>query len=293
MTTTGLYVFGTSILWGQGHNEDAKMHTKIRDWLARRHKAIVRLHHPAHSGAFLKGQPGRGRGPLHGEVPDAFPSIATQINRAPRSTEDRTVVLVEGGINAVGVRRIVNPLTRPSELRQLTRRAFLTDLLDILLTLGHKYPSAEIYVLGYYPILARGVSGMKERLERFLVQFNVADANQLAGIDFVKGATDNSRLFWEESNKQIGRAVRQAASQVSSTISFVEAGFKESEGLFGTRSLLFGLPPKDPQQDDRFFPCARAIAKGRSGLHCFLAATGHPNRRGVARYVSQLKAAIP
>ncbi len=53
MADIGLYVFGTSILWGQGHNDDKKIHTRIKQWLERKHGAPsepARSRAPRHAG---------------------------------------------------------------------------------------------------------------------------------------------------------------------------------------------------------------------------------------------------
>ena len=47
MADIGLYVFGTSILWGQGHNDPNKIHSRIEQWL-RSKGASVRVHHFPH-----------------------------------------------------------------------------------------------------------------------------------------------------------------------------------------------------------------------------------------------------
>ena len=291
MAKIGLYVFGTSILWGQGHNKEKKMHTRIATWLKRSTGKSVSVRHAAHSGAVLKGPAGPGPKPLHGEVPTAYPSLAKQIRRAPLARENRVCVLIEAGINDVGVFNIINPLYSKQKLKKQTRQACYTDLLDVLVQAGRKYPIADIYVIGYYQILADKIGKHASKLEELLCALRVCDAQDLEG-DFVSRAVENTKLFWEESTKQIRKAVRDANDAVRANLVFVDSGYLPSEGLFGPRSLLYNIGNRDPQADNRFVPCARAIAKGRSAVHCFFASVGHPNSRGVTRYAGAIKAAI-
>ena len=237
-----------------------------------------------------KGGAGPGRKRLHGEVPDEWPSIWTQIKGAPGSKDKRTCILVDGGINDVGVFNIVNPFYNPSKLRAQTKKACYENLLDVLLKLVGKYKGAEVYVAGYYQILASGAR--KADLARFLYTRGVCDAKALVAVNFVSKAVANSRIFWQDSDKHIQAAAGQAhkeALKTSGSVKFVNSGFKASDGLFGSRSLLFKPGQVDPQADDRIVPCWNAIRKGRSGLHCFPAATGHPNTAGVIRYVKNFK----
>ena len=101
MADVGLYVFGTSILWGQGHNKSTKLHTRFTAWLRNRRGRTVRVHYAPHSGAVLARRSNDKR--LHGEVPTASPSVVKQISQAPGATENQVIVPIEGGINDVGV----------------------------------------------------------------------------------------------------------------------------------------------------------------------------------------------
>lgn len=292
MAKIGLYVFGTSILWGQGHVTDKKIHIRIKNWLERKQGISVRAHHFAHSGAILKGKLGPGRGRLHGEVPDPYPSIATQIRNAPNAREDKVVILFEGGINDVGIFNIVNPLYNKQKLRKRIREACHDDLKDVLVQLGRKYRTADVFVLGYYQILSDRIRSRKRELGALLCGLGLCTLNDLASIDFVSRAVENTKLFWEASNKQVQKAVTEANSMVSAHVTFVDSGFKPSEGLFARRPLLYGLHNRDPQRRTRIVHCPVALFQGRSGVHCLPASVGHPNGHGVARYERILKGVI-
>ena len=62
----------------------------------------------AHSGAVIGATPVEGN-PASGEVPVARPTIIEQCDSFTNSPEDVDLVLVNGGINDVGVATILNP----------------------------------------------------------------------------------------------------------------------------------------------------------------------------------------
>ena len=287
MAHIGLYVFGTSVLWGQGHNKSTKMHTRLGEWLKKRHGRTVRVHHAPHSGAEVFGRSSHKR--LHGEVPVAFPSIIRQIRQAPRVTQEQVYVLVEGGINDVGVFNIVNPNFPRAKLKQKTIEACHRRMSVVLTHLGRKYRGADIFVLGYYQILADRIKKHARDLVNLLDVLNICDPEELEGTDFVSRAVENCKLFWQESDRQLQRAVRDVSPGIEGTITFVSSTYTPANGLFGKDSLLFNLGDRDPQLDNRVIPCTKAILQGRTKAHCYVASIGHPNKNGVTRYLNSLK----
>ena len=97
---TDLFVFGSSILWGQGILPEEKIHMIFARWVERNEFERVLPHLFAHSGARILG--GNGHSELHGEIPRAEPSIMAQVEDAPKSGDRRVRILIEGGINEVG-----------------------------------------------------------------------------------------------------------------------------------------------------------------------------------------------
>ena len=290
MAHIGLYVFGTSVLWGQGHKRPSKMHMRLARWSRTRHGGTVRVHYAPHSGAVVLGNSTAKR--LDGEVPVPFPSIARQIRLAPPPTEAKVYVLVDGGINDVGVANIINPTFSRARLKLETAEACHRRMTTVLTQLGRKYRGFDIVVLGYYQILADRIRRHARRLATLLDVLNICDPEDLKGFDFVSRAVDNCKLFWQESDRQLQRAVSSVAPNIAGTVSFVSSAYTPANGIFGRDPLLFNLGDQDPQLKHRVLPCTRAILKGRTKAHCYLASIGHPNRKGVTRYLNRVKQAM-
>ena len=245
----------------------------------------------AHSGALLSGDPSGADVKIHGEVPFPWPSVTRQIRRAPRGRGGKVRILLEGGLNEVGGGRISSPTTSSDYISKATKDSCYTKLKKVLGEVTARFPEAEIYVLGYYQILAdRATPG---EVGEMLKEEGAAE-EEIAGIDFdLRGkVAENSGHFRELSDRWIRAAVEEVAEGYGGSCVFVPSGFKEWEGMFGEPSLLFSPWTRDPMRSKRAKHCTVAIAKGETGLHCYFAAAGHPNEDGIARYVEGITAAM-
>ncbi|MEP2777673.1 MAG: hypothetical protein ABJQ93_17140 [Luteolibacter sp.] len=245
----------------------------------------------AHSGAFLTGDPADPSKRLHGEVPSPWPSVLEQIRTAREPGGRKVRIIVEGGINEVGGGRISSPTTSARYLESATKAACYVTLGKVLTELSERFPEAEIYVLGYYQILADRAK--RDEVEGLLKEEGITPGEiDEADFDLRERAVENSRRFHELSDHWIGKAVAETAAKHKGSCKFVASGFEEWEGMFGERSLVFSPWTRDAMRGKRARLCTMAIARGRTGLHCYLAATAHPNRAGMERYVSQITTAM-
>ncbi len=108
-----LVVLGDSVLWGQGLLDHNKFWFLVCDQLAQRYPGLtpdVR----AHSGAVI----GKGLNPpwprLPGEIPTGGPTILYQCTAYSGDPANVKVVLMNGGINDIDFRYVLDPTTRPA-----------------------------------------------------------------------------------------------------------------------------------------------------------------------------------
>src|SRR5580698_2883875 len=95
---------GDSVIWGQGLLPDEKFNTLVRQALP----GGATLESAAHSGAVI-GATGATGTPQPGEVPASRLSIIEQCDAYANSPDTVDLVLMNGGINDVGVANILNP----------------------------------------------------------------------------------------------------------------------------------------------------------------------------------------
>ena len=163
---------------------------------------------------------------------------------------------------------------------------------EALTRLTGRYRRADIFVLGYYQILADRIGRHATELLKLFDVLNICDPEVAKRIDFVSRAVENSKLFQEESDRQLKRAIREVGRNFNGRMTFVPSTYTAANGLFGRDALLFELGDRDPQLDNRVIPCTRAILRRRTKVHCYLASVGHPDKKGVTRYLNSLKQAV-
>lgn len=285
-----LYLFGSSILWGQGHLTADKIGAKTAGWIARNLKENVTIHVHAHSGAFLTGDPSPSPRALHGEVPTPWPSVMTQIDgsKPPRSGKVR--ILVEGGINEVGGLRIASPTTSKAYIAAATKSSCYLNFRLVLDRISKKFPSSDIYVIGYFQILADRAESAE--VGTMMESEGLPPVGEDENFEFARRAVDNTRIFHALSDKWLLKSVEEMRPKHSGTCEFIGSGFTGCDGMFGERPLLFHPFERDGMMGIRARQCTSGLRKRRTGLHCYLAATAHPNTAGIERYVSQITSAV-
>src|SRR5262249_52137845 len=104
-----ILTLGDSIPWGQGLLDGEKYDRMLAAELESYHPGGVTLERVAHSGAVI-GAFGAAGIPCPGEVPCSRLTILEQCDQFANSPETVDLVLLDGGINDVGVATILNPL---------------------------------------------------------------------------------------------------------------------------------------------------------------------------------------
>src|SRR5512143_1544595 len=107
-----MVALGDSVVWGQGLEPGEKFSSLVQAALDIDSCTLL-----AHSGATIGVGVDTTEPPLDGEVPTWYPTILQQCAAFTDSPETVDLVIVNGGINDVEVRTILNPLTDSSHLK--------------------------------------------------------------------------------------------------------------------------------------------------------------------------------
>jgi lysophospholipase L1-like esterase len=294
MADKNVVVYGDSVTWGQGHTDQDKFANQV----ARALGATPMM--TAHSGATIgRGDAQTGRcGP---ESPDHYPTILQQLADAIDDPDQAAVVIVDGGINDIGVPTILSPLTSKKHLRNVTRRYCHDDLMFLLTQILARYQSAatKIVVTCYFPIFST-----KSDFRRVLTYLQAlaiapppnlqADVEQRA---FAFRSIELALLFWHESRARLQSAVDDIGS---GRVVFADVPYQEDNAMFADNPWLFNvhlqggrLEPEDDVIAARHEQCVKCHPHDPFGVFaCGLASAGHPNRVGADQFAKTILQAL-
>lgn len=292
-----IVTFGDSVPWGQGLPESLKFDALLKQALEqRRAGTVVTLERFAHSGAVIGFHPTSG-GPAHGEVPVARPTVAEQVDHFHNSPETVDLVLVNGGINDVGVATILNPFSLLPPLSARIESACHDRMLALLRKVSAKFTktTCRIFVTGYYPILSDQSDPLN--IPDFLRMFGIAAPTVPTGGIFLDPIVDRCEKFFSKSTLHLRAAVAETGDP---RIRFISSGFTEANAVFVPHTaFLWGLDrllnPEDPVAAERGPQCDITFSDPLAFLHreqCHRASAGHPNVAGAIQYKNQILAAL-
>jgi len=301
--TYRMVVVGDSVPWGQGLLEEHKYHTLVAQGLAQRignppfEKTVL-----AHSGAVIGVGMRNNPGSLDGEVPTSYPTIIQQVDAFNDAPETVDLVLVNGGINDVDIRDILNPFTDTSYLQDWTEthcHVHMKTLLDEV-TAKFSLPTARIIVTGYYPILSE-----KSDPDFFEPFFKAVGAPWLdfLGDKFldliIEKSVKHCGVFSDQSATALQNAVDDANGTPSGggRVGFVSSGFGPDNSAFAPAHWIFGVDDADLSPEDevvaaRHASCDRDEKDPLRRWECYRASAGHPNPGGAKQYAAQILAAL-
>ena len=204
---------------------------------------------------------------------------------------------MNGGINDVDIRNILNPLVPTPMLSALIRTFCHGSMVALLKTVAGRFnsPTCRIMVTGYYPILSDQSS--LPSIPGFLGIHGIAppsflDSNEVLGTIFRR-----CEQFFQES----AAALKQAVADVGDTrIAYVDAGFTNANSVFAPKALLWGidddseLSPQDEVVAARHASCDVAFNELQllEREQCYRASAGHPNQAGAKQFAKQILAAL-
>lgn len=199
--------FGDSVPWGQGLREDEKYDVLVGAALRRSHPRVV-LQRLAHSGAIIGAHSVNGTIAKE-EVPMARPTILEQCDTFNDFPENVRLVLVNGGINDVDIRTILNPLV-PKSILSAKIRSFCGHSMGQLLRMVNAkfhHPECRIIVTGYYMIWSH--QSAIPFISDFLRIHGIALASFIEENVIVDAVVDHCRQFYEESTLCFQQTIRE------------------------------------------------------------------------------------
>ena len=328
-----MLVLGDSISWGQGLKDEHKTWYLIKSWLEQNAGREVRAKIEAHSGAVI-GTPGwSGADPrtdysLDGELSRALPTVNDQIDNALYGLADPSLVdlvLVNGCINDVDSRRLLNAANTPDMIREFAQAKCGPPVEALLNRIVTVFPRAHVVIIGYYPIITEKTTNdlfMRSLAKRFYTPAGGEPRLNDKGLRARLIAI--SREWYQTSDQLLAAAARRLDSQLAAKASgqrvmFASAGYAPEHSFAASQSRLWGfdasalrkllviltwgkvqLRTNDEKRKQRSELCKiqfkkpveetpeqKSVREDRL-LRCRLAAVGHPNRKGAAMYAEAI-----
>jgi lysophospholipase L1-like esterase len=326
-----LVVLGDSISWGQGLKDEHKTWFLIKDWLKQKTGRDVHVTVEAHSGAVI-GSPedsnGTTRWDLDGELSRAYPTINGQLDNAIKRFADARqvdLVLVNGCINDLDSRRLLNAANTPDHIRELAQQKCGEPMEALLTRIVNAFPSAHVVITGYYPILTEKTANdlfMRALAKRFYMPdagaMRIDDKTLRARLIAI------SREWYQTSDQMLAAAARKIDTELQAKgshqrVLFADVAFAPDNAFAAGKSRLWGfdastlrkllvvltlgkveLRTNDERRRQRSELCEQILARTPNEtaeqravredrlLRCRLAAVGHPNRKGAAMYADAI-----
>ncbi len=288
-----IVVMGDSVAWGQGLLDEHKY-----SYIVAAHFGSNLPTVQAHSGAIIGADYNGDLVTADPEVPEHMPIILSQVDKIPNPT-DVDLVLLNGGINDIGVPTILNPTTKSSALQADIEKFCHADMKRLLKKAVNTFTkdTCRFVVTGYYPILSSEsdpVAVEVDYLGKLLELHCLAIPPHLDREPIVSHIISLTEQFWNQSNDRLSKAVAETNSEMhlGDRIIFVPSPFTEENALFASNPLLFGfnadLSPQDEVITERAGACNAQYSNPFDFAQCEVchyASVGHPNVAG-ARAIS-------
>jgi lysophospholipase L1-like esterase len=325
-----LLVLGDSIMWGQGLIEQHKAWYQVKSWLKENTSREVRENIEAHSGAVVgvNDVPWSSDAPPDGEVSSAVPTVNHELDRALRSYASPSqvdLVLVDGCINDVDIRNLLNAANSSDDVKRMATEKCGMPMQALIRRVANSFPSAHVIVTGYFPIISEKTpdSLLMKAMARMFYQPGPKPAKQKPK-DLRENLIAVSRTWYQASNATLGDAVEKVTAELAAKgsrqrVLFVEIPFPPEFSFNAPETRLWGfnasflrkllavltlgrvtLKTNDEQQRQRIASCKERYQKppneqpNQKGereyrlLLCRYASLGHPNRKGSAIYADAI-----
>ncbi|HKR61576.1 MAG TPA: SGNH/GDSL hydrolase family protein [Pyrinomonadaceae bacterium] len=216
-----MLVLGDSILWGQGLREQQKSWFRVKCWLQNTTGRIVDVVVKAHSGAMVERSPGQTQSysSPSGEVNLPLPSINEELDEAVRQYGDPTkvdLVLVDGCINDVDVRNLLNASVNPDLIRERATDSCGVAMARLLRRITTSFPNAHVIVPGYYRIVSTDTED--NAFIRLLVKKlagQSGEGSRMTDKERRDRLIVNSEEFYRVSNARLQEAIKQVNEELN------------------------------------------------------------------------------
>src|SRR5438270_2761966 len=134
MANFRIVVLGDSVPWGQGLEPAEKFHALVQAAIPNSESSLL-----AHSGATIGVGVPLTEAQVDGEVPTAYLTILQQCGAFDDAPETVDLVIINGGINDINFRFIINPLTDSAHLKDSIRQHCFQDMKTLLERVAAKF----------------------------------------------------------------------------------------------------------------------------------------------------------
>lgn len=243
-----MLVVGDSIMWGQGLKQERKFWWRIKCWLQEKTGREVKERIEAHSGASIESASAAEiLYSSNSEVPSFLPTVNQQVDEARRHYEDRGVVdlvLVNGCINDVEVRHLLNSATKLEPLEASIKEACGGRMQRLLRRIAGEFPNAHLIVTGYYNIFSAETD--HNRFTRMLVKkltSRTEDDEKMSDKEMRRRLVAISDLWYQVSTRSLMEAVNLVNAEPSAAgrIHFAEIDFGPEHAFAAPESLLWNF----------------------------------------------------
>jgi hypothetical protein len=312
-----IVVLGTSITWGQGLPEDKKIHTLVKSMLEARHifpeesLAVCQLSHSGASIGYMDNDrvdPTR-QPRVHNEVPTFYPTMLQQLEEFDEAynqacADQVRLVLIEGGINDVGIDKIVNPLFPTALLKNEIDNHCYGHMKLYLQTVAAKFPNAKIIVLAYYRFITD--ESASDLIHSFVTAMGglpgtFDDALMKAFGELEKQTiVRNCEFFRAESTLVFQRAIDEVNDAINPNgnprIMLAVPDIQPRNAALAGNPYIFAIhrdgTAQDPIADERMPACEEAGFPRTVVRICKVASVGHPNVKGAQAYADSIVALL-
>jgi len=293
-----MVVLGDSVPWGQGL---VPAH-KFASLVAQAGGCAAPPEFIAHSGAVIGVGRADAPGALSQEIPYSYPTILAQCAGFNDNPSTVDLVLIDGGINDVNIRTILNPLTSFTALGDLTKLHCYSDMVQLLTAAAAKFPNpnTKIVVTSYFPILSTKSDPL--RIPDLLTLHAIAVPEVLDATPIIGKIVSLCLQFWHDSEMWLGKAVADTnAALGGNRIRFAVPQFTEQNSVFAPDAWLWGvnldLSPQDEVSATRI-PACDLFYKDKpedllACLECHRASAGHPNVSGASEFADAITQCLP